>query len=221
MAPQPGSCYDKAYNNVVSREVKPQTFSSSTTMSLDGKLAFDFQHFRDNCIYMQTAFADESPQSRFARRELERHRQFMGALLGTHIEVHPGVTIPDRLLAGPYESETGDGNLDIGERKMHLLFWLVRGGARFQAEQTWESSREGFKAILQLVTRVQAGKTASKVVKRRVTLAMQFLCLFTTLDIFERFWPKCASLFEFMSMKAMSHLLAWDDTESSSLLTEL
>lgn len=195
MAPQPGSRYDKAYNNLVSEEVIPHTFSSSSaTMSLDEKLAFDLQHFREHCIYMQSAFDDEPPQSRFARRELQRHSQFMGSLLGAHIEVHPGVTIPERLLTGPYESEAGDGNLDVGERKMHLLFWLVRGGARFQVEQTWESSREGFKAILQLVTRLQVGRTASEVVKRRVMLAMQLLCLFTTLNIFERFWPKCACL---------------------------
>ncbi|PSR93853.1 hypothetical protein BD289DRAFT_428496 [Coniella lustricola] len=189
IAPEPGSLYDNAYNSAASSQDAAQTMH----MTMDDKLAFDLEYYREDCTHLHNVFRHygfSSGDSRNRSAKCEMHGHIISAIFGTHIEVHPGVTIPDRLLAGPFESKLEDGNLDMGEQKMRLLFWLVRGGARFQADQTWESSREGFNAMLQLVTRIQEDETPPEVVDRRAALAIQLLRLFNTLNIFEVFWPQ-------------------------------
>ncbi|KAK9414263.1 hypothetical protein SUNI508_02362 [Seiridium unicorne] len=53
------------------------------------------------------------------------------------IEIHPDTQIPDNLLTGPWD-----------EGATQKLFWLVRAGARLSADQTWETTLEGYhKAI--------------------------------------------------------------------------
>ncbi|KAH6647065.1 hypothetical protein BKA67DRAFT_425405 [Truncatella angustata] len=49
------------------------------------------------------------------------------------MEVHHETQIPDSLLTGPWDEDA-----------MQKLFWLVRAGARLSADQTWETTLEGF-----------------------------------------------------------------------------
>lgn len=146
------------------------------------------------------------------------------ALLGQHLEVNPGAMIPDDLLAGPVFHKKDDGNesekeqeqeqehgvegkqkakkgpFEVGVEKFERLFWLVRGGACLQEEQTWEASRDGFLAILELIKEVAArGKaldfhgvdTAYASAEGILKLAAGVFQLFNLLGVFSTQWPKC------------------------------
>lgn len=104
------------------------------------------------------------------------------------LDMHPRVRIPDCLLTGPY-----------GEDEVHLLFWLVRGGTRIAAQQSWEVrcscdpctislainpplqlTRQGFDHILMDVAALD-----------HVAILIH---MFGMLDVFLTRWPK--SVFE-------------------------
>lgn len=145
------------------------------------------------------------------------------ALLGQHLEINPGALIPDDLLAGPFFHNKDDGNeseknqeqergvegkqkdkkgpFAMGVEKFERLFWLVRGGARLQAEQTWETSYEGFQAILKLIVEI-ANKREEALDLRGVDaayaskegllkLAAGLFQLFNILGVFGSQWPFC------------------------------
>lgn len=145
------------------------------------------------------------------------------ALLGQHLEINPGALIPDDLLAGPFFHNKDDGNesetnqeqergvegkqkykkgpFAMGVEKFERLFWLVRGGARLQAEQTWETSHEGFQAILKLIVEI-ANKEEKASDLRGVDaayaseegllkLAAGLFQLFNILGVFGSQWPLC------------------------------
>lgn len=133
------------------------------------------------------------------------------SLLATHLEVHPSTVIPDELLSGPFESES-DASITVGEEKARRLFWLVRGGAGLQEGQSWEVTRDGFRAILQLVRGSTSDEIPEAHVERRLALAMQFFLLFTTLQVFYTQWPKCAWP---LPRGSCSHFVEWClDTDS-------
>ncbi|ROW16529.1 hypothetical protein VPNG_02836 [Cytospora leucostoma] len=160
MFSQTGSLYEKAY---IDAEPVNNT-NSSSTMTMREKLAFDHSNFEALISYTG---ADEP-----AHIPLRGMTYHLRAILGMHLEVHPGAKIPMDLLSGPFESE--DGVIDMGTEKMHRLFWLVRGGACLQEDQTWEVTRNGFKQILQL------------------ELAARLLTLFDLLGVFDTqlHWPR-------------------------------
>ncbi|POS77709.1 hypothetical protein DHEL01_v203894 [Diaporthe helianthi] len=141
-APRAGSLYDRAY-------VSSDDEESASLMTMREKLGFDFECFLG---YILPPSSDSSalPGKQPIRILGDRLR----ALLGTHLEIHPGAKLPTTLLSGPFESE--DGSIAIGVEKMQRLFWLVRGGACLQEDQTWESTREGFQQILQLIANANA-----------------------------------------------------------------
>ncbi|CAN8100660.1 unnamed protein product [Discula destructiva] len=169
--PEPGSVYDVAHNAIYS--ISPSDAPRSPHMSMRQKFGFDLENFQ-----RFVADAEETDP-----------RNHLRALLGMHLETHPGAVIPDDLLSGPFESED-DGSIAEGHEKAQRLFWLVRGGACLQGEQTWEVTRDGFKAILQLV-RASAYKDVSHADgERRLTLAMQLFLLFDILGVFESQWPR-------------------------------
>lgn len=145
------------------------------------------------------------------------------ALLGQHLEVNPGAMIPDDLLAGPFffssdddepeqqqqqhdggdESDNGRGSFHVDGEKYERLFWLVRGGACLQEDQTWEVSREGFRAILELIKEVanrgealnsRGADTAYASAEGALKLAAGLFVLFNVLGVFSNQWPKCESL---------------------------
>lgn len=147
------------------------------------------------------------------------------ALLGQHLEVNPGAMIPDDLLAGPFffssdddepeqqqhqhqhdvenEVENGRGSFHVDGEKYERLFWLVRGGACLQEEQTWEVSREGFRAILELIKEVAKREevlnyrgvdTDYASAEGMLKLAAGLFVLFNVLGVFSNQWPKCKSL---------------------------
>lgn len=126
------------------------------------------------------------------------------AVLGKHLEVNPGAMIPDDLLAGPFfsdgsEHDVDDGGLSMDGEKHERLLWLVRGGACLQEEQTWEVSREGFRAILELIK--EAAKrgeglerdsgSATCSTQGMLKLAAGLFVLFDVLGVFSAQWPKC------------------------------
>lgn len=142
------------------------------------------------------------------------------AFLGQHLEVNPGTLIPDDLLVGPFffsddESEQDDADADadgvgggggggafeLYEEKYERLFWLVRGGACLQEEQTWEVSREGFRAILELIKAVaqrreapgSQGASLLEVSTKVLEVAAGLFVLFDVLGVFSVQWPKCKS----------------------------
>lgn len=136
------------------------------------------------------------------------------AFLGQHLEVNPGTLIPDDVLTGPFffvsddESEQdgagsdgGGGAFELYEEKYERLFWLVRGGACLQEEQTWEVSREGFRAILELIkAAAQRGEASATQVAwlpealvQVLEVAAGLFVLFDVLGVFSVQWPKCKS----------------------------
>lgn len=181
VTPRPGSLYDQAYNTI---DAESSNETRSPTMSMRRKLAFDwttFQKFAGRA--RRTAeTADEDSHSLLLRVQ---------CLVGMHLEVHPGTTIPDALLSGPFESDV-DGSIAVGEEKVRRLFWLVRGGARLQEEQTWEVTRDGCNAMLELIRGSTSDAISESDAERRMSLAMQFFVLFQVLRVFRKQWPQCA-----------------------------
>lgn len=192
MAPQPGSLYERAYIDEAD-----DTASPATTMTMREKLAFDLVNFE--ALISHSSSAAHVPAGQIPLRE---NTYRLRAMLGMHLEVHPGARIPGDILSGPFESD--DGAVDVGVEKMLRLFWLVRGGACLQEDQTWEVTREGFKQILRLIK--ADGKPASdddddeddtntnanKDTNERLELAARILALFNLLGVFDTQvnWPR-------------------------------
>lgn len=181
-APRPGSLYDRAYNTDPDA---PEGRPDLTTMTMREKLKFDFDMFQAQ-FSTPMALPESGPLHR-RLQQVEDEGHYLRALLGTHLEVHPGTTVPDDLLRGPFEMEEGD--VHVGLEKMQRLFWLVRGGACLQEDQLWEVTREGFREILELVNPAQSGDDEH--VTRRVELVRRLFVLFGVLGVFKRQWPKC------------------------------
>lgn len=197
--PRPGSLYDRAYITAATDD------ESASTMTMREKLGFDFDCF---LRYIMPPSTESNASS--GRQPLRILGDRLRALLGTHLEVHPGTKIPVSLLSGPFE--TDEGSIDMGVEKMQRLFWLVRGGACLQEDQTWEATREGFQHILQLVANAEArdpiddhdappsgqGEPASSspppppptTPLERLKLAAGLLALFDYLGIFDAQWPR-------------------------------
>lgn len=122
-------------------------------------------------------------------------------LLGMHLEVNPGTLIPDDLLAGPFFSDDPDQGAVVHGEKFDRLFWLVRGGACLQEEQTWEVTREGLRAILDLVKEAarseqdvdfrDAEDPSSSSTGELLKLAAGLFILFDVLGVFSTQWPRC------------------------------
>lgn len=198
-APRPGSLYDRAYITADDDD------ESTSTMTMREKLAFDFDCF---LRYIMPPSTDAHAFS--GRQPLRIHGDRLRALLGTHLEVHPGTKIPMSLLSGPFESD--DGSIDMGVEKMQRLFWLVRGGACLQEDQTWEATRTGFQHIMQLVANagprdasddyVEPPSGQGEVVSssppppatttplEKLKLAAGLVALFDFLGIFDAQWPR-------------------------------
>lgn len=202
--PRPGSLYDRAYVTAAADD------ESASTMTMREKLGFDFDCF---LRYIMPPNTDSNALS--CRQPLRIQGDRLRALLGTHLEVHPGTKIPTSLLSGPFESD--EGSIDMGVEKMRRQFWLVRGGAYLQEDQTWEATRTGFQHILQLIANVGArdpidddhdeppsgqGEVASSppppppppppapTPLERLKLAAGLLSLFDFLGIFDAQWPR-------------------------------
>lgn len=167
-------------------------------MTMREKLGFDFDCF---LRYILPPSSDSNALP--SRQPLRILGDRLRALLGTHLEVHPGTKIPKALLSGPFESD--HGTIDVGVEKMQRLFWLMRGGACLQEDQTWESTREGFQQILQLVANAGTrdfgddhdrdeppsgqGEPSSSPLER-LKLAAGLLALFDFLGVFDNQWPR-------------------------------
>lgn len=177
-APETGSLYEQAYSAV---ESESSDRPRSSNMNMRQKLAFDLNNFQRLAGDLQTAASSSLHESMW-------HAQ---SLLGSHLDIHPGTAICNDLLSGPFESEE-DGSIAMGEDKARRLFWLVRGGARLQEEQTWEVTRDGFRAILQLVTGSTSDGISEADAEKRLSLAMQLFLLFNVLRVFHTQWPRCA-----------------------------
>ncbi|KAK7742877.1 Eisosomes component [Diaporthe eres] len=198
--PRPGSLYDRAYITAADGD------ESASTMTMREKLGFDSDCFLRYIMPPSTdsnAFPDRQPLRILGDR--------LRALLGTHLEVHLGTKVPTSLLSGPFESD--EGSIEMGIEKMQRLFWLVRGGACIQEDQTWEATRTGFQHILQLVANAGAqdpsgdydeppsgqGEAESSspppppaptTPLERLKLAAGLLALFDFLGIFDAQWPR-------------------------------
>lgn len=196
--PRAGSLYDRAY------VTSDDDDESASIMAMREKLGFDFECF---LRYILPPISDSSPLP--GRQSLRFLSDRLRALLGTHLEIHPGTKIPTTLLSGPFESE--DGTITMGVEKMQRLFWLVRGGACLQEDQTWEPTREGFQQILQLIANAgtrncgddheeppsgQGELTSSPPPEpapapmERLKLAAGLLALFDFLGVFDAQWPR-------------------------------
>ncbi|KAG8167738.1 hypothetical protein KVR01_003427 [Diaporthe batatas] len=197
--PRAGSLYDRAY--VTSDDDDDD--ESTSIMAMREKLGFDFECF------LRYILPPSSDSSALPGRRLRFLSDRLRALLGTHLEIHPGTKIPLTLLSGPFESE--DGAITLGVEKMQRLFWLVRGGACLKEDQTWESTREGFQHILQLIANAGArnpsddhqeppsgqGEPTSSpppepapAPMERLKLAAGLLALFDFLGVFDAQWPR-------------------------------
>lgn len=197
--PRPGSLYDKAYITADDGD------ENAPIMKMRQKLGFDF-----DCFLRYTMPPNTDMNAFSGRQPLRILGDRLRALLGTHLEVHPGTKIPTSLLSGPFESD--HRAIDLGVEKMQRLFWLVRGGACLQEDQTWESTRTGFQHILELVANAGApdpaddyneppsgqGEPASSspppppttTPLERLKLAAGLLALFDFLGIFDAQWPR-------------------------------
>ncbi|KKY38749.1 putative actin cortical patch protein [Diaporthe ampelina] len=197
-APRSGSLYDRAYITADNDD------ESASTMTMREKLGFDFDCF---LRYILPPNTDSNGPS--GRQPLRILGDRLRALLGTHLEVHPGTKIPMALLSGPFESESGA--IDTGVEKMQRLFWLVRGGACLQDDQTWETTRTGFQHILELIANVGAREPLDDYDEptsgqreaassppppppttplERLKLAAGLLALFDFLGVFDAQWPR-------------------------------
>lgn len=183
--PQPGSLYDQAYN--MDSVQDPDEIQHSSTMTMRSKLSFDLGMFQRRISIREHLPKPSAPASLSVD-----DATYLQALLSSHLEVHPGTSIPYDLLSGPFESE--DGDIQMGEEKMLRLFWLVRGGACLQQDQTWEVTRQGFREILQLIKGWDIGTVEDAEAHRRVQLAWRLFVLFGILGVYENQWPKCEFL---------------------------
>lgn len=184
-APEPGCLYDVAYNDV---DLKPSDPPRSPEMTMRQKYSFDLDYFQ-RFIAIERNRARKSVAAA-GGRVYRPAQEYLRVLLGMHLEVHPGALIPKDLLSGPFESED-DGSITVGQEKAQRLFWLVRGGACLQEDQTWESTRDGFKAILQLIKGSADAGTCHGDGESKLTLATQLVFLFSLLGVFASQWPKC------------------------------
>lgn len=193
MAPQPGSLYEKAY---IDEETNDDDNTDSSTMTMREKLSFDLARFEALISHSSTAAGAPPGQV-----PLWGNTYHLRAMLGMHLEVHPGTRVPADLLSGPFESE--DGAIGMGAEKMRRLFWLVRGGACLQEDQTWEVTRDGFKQVLQLIVTAGDGgggeddepdgpPTTTTTGDDKLELAARLLALFDLLGVFDTqlHWPR-------------------------------
>lgn len=187
-APDPGSLYDRAYCVI---ERSPSDTLHSPNMTMRQKFVFDLENFED-FVTIQRIRA-RSNVATVGGQVYSPAQEYLRALLGMHLEVHPGAAIPNDLLAGPFEAED-DGSIILGQEKAHRLFWLARGGACLQGDQTWEATRDGFKAILQLITGSMDVIISTHESEKRLNLATQLFFLFSLLGVFALQWPKCTAL---------------------------
>lgn len=197
-APRSGSLYERAYITADDDD------ESASIMTMREKLSFDFDSF---LRYILPPGTDSNNTS--GRQTLRILGDRLRALLGTHLEVHPGTKIPTTLLSGPFENDKG--TIDVGVEKMQRLFWLMRGGACLQEDQTWEATRTGFQNILQLIANSGARdpvddydeptsgqrEVASSpppqpppTPMERLKLAAGLLALFDFLGVFDAQWPR-------------------------------
>lgn len=186
-ATEPGSLYDRAYNGM---DVGPSDTSRSPNMTMRQKFAFDLQSFQD-FVATQRLHARTNPATT-GGQIYSQAQDYLRALLGMHLEVQPGAAIPNDLLLGPFESED-DGSIAVGEEKAQRLFWLVRGGACLQKDQTWEATRDGFMAILQLIRGSTDEGISPPDSEKKLMLATQLFFLFGLLGVFDSQWPECMS----------------------------
>jgi hypothetical protein len=78
----------------------------------------DWEEFRGVCVDLfSTDLPCPSPSYIFDQLHPDE---------SNYLELHPSVTIPQRLLEGPFDWETA-----------RTLFWLLRGGAWLSTEHTW------------------------------------------------------------------------------------
>ncbi|KAJ4416932.1 hypothetical protein N0V82_006482 [Gnomoniopsis sp. IMI 355080] len=185
--PEPGSLYDQVYNDI---DLGASNSIRRPDMTMRQKFAFDLVNFQ-NFIASQRMDARINAATT-GGQVYSPAQDYLRALLGMHLEVHPGAAIPNDLLAGPFESEE-DGSIAVGQEKAQRLFWLARGGACLQQHQTWEATRDGFKAILQLIKGSANEGTSIEEVEKRLTLATSLFFLFSLLGVFASQWPKCMS----------------------------
>ncbi|ROV95297.1 hypothetical protein VSDG_06027 [Cytospora chrysosperma] len=197
MVPQPGSLYEKAY---IDETDDP---AGSTTMTMREKLAFDLVNFEALLSHSSPAAPCVLPVGHIP---IKGNTYRLRAMLGMHLEVHPGARIPGDLLCGPFESD--DGAIGMGAEKMERLFWLVRGGSCLQEDQTWEVTREGFRQILRLIkidvkstsggddgdkdSSNDANTNTNTNTNERLELAARLLALFSLLGVFDTqlHWPR-------------------------------
>lgn len=228
-SPQPGSLYDRAYNTLIESDARSSSSSSSppnpALMDMREKLFFDLDVFQ-GCISCPVTESGGLPPGYTI---ITLGIFYSRALLGSHLEVHPGTIIPDDLLAGPFESGDDDnyddddnddddgggnrgGDVGVGEEKMERLFWLVRGGVCLQEEQTWEVTREGFYAMLELIKGTNKAGTNmnNEEIKRRLELAARLFTLFQILGVFSLQWPKCKSTLISLSPPPPHFLPTWN-----------
>ncbi|KAK0729796.1 hypothetical protein B0H67DRAFT_474933 [Lasiosphaeris hirsuta] len=99
-----------------------------------------------------------------------------------YLDLHCMAKIPDYLIAGPF-------NWD----RAKLLFWLIRGGATMNADQTWELARRGFSTVMLLQDR---------------KLILVMLRLFGSLPRFFDRWPDhVLKVYMFLGLGYLKHLL--------------
>jgi len=93
--------------------------------SSHGSGGFGHVHSIKECFQQEHhAFKDSAKQLKLTPYYAGRERR-------THMDVHPLTRIPESLLVGPFNRDGCD-----------LLFWLMKGGARITAQDSWEV-REG------------------------------------------------------------------------------
>lgn len=186
-APEPGSLYDRAYHVT---DLWPSEALHAPDMTMRQKFAFDLGNFQDFIAIQRVRAQNNATEGQV----YSPAQEYLRALLGMHLEVHPGAVIPNDLLAGPFEAED-DGDIVLGQEKAQRLFWLARGGACLQRDQTWEATRDGFKAILQLITGSADEDISNLESEKRLALATQLFFLFSLLGVFALQWPKCPAPF--------------------------
>ncbi len=81
----------------------------------------------DHVESIRQCFEVEQGVFTHATTRLELSRYGAGKNRRTHMDVHPKTRIPDALLLGPFDREM-----------CSRLFWLMKGGARLSASETWE-----------------------------------------------------------------------------------
>lgn len=181
-APEPGSLYDRAYNTTLETPDNARV----KTITMRQKLDYDLESSQRRLARLSRPPELRGPafEPQFTDESLQ-----IQALLYSHIEVHPRTAIPNDLLAGPFMDQ--DGDYRIGEEKVRRLFWLVRGGACLQEDQTWEITIQGFSAMMNMLDVPDPETVDEEDMTRRRQLVWQLYTLFTILGVFEYQWPQC------------------------------